>query len=155
MSAHSVECRQRDDEPVPYTLTTRGEAATRTLLTTVEAAALLNVDPSWITRLARRGRIAGVKVGAQLLLDASSVRDYAPKRQPARRARGHAPSVPAEPFLRLLDSRGGAAACGVERSSAEEKAIERARRTGVLTEVMADRLTVQLLGLTMWEVWGG
>lgn len=62
---------------------------------------------------------------------------------------------PADPFLRLLDAFGGAAARGVQAHSSEEKAIERARRSGVLTETMADQLAVRLLGLTTWEVWGG
>jgi excisionase family DNA binding protein len=163
VTAQRVEHRSPVDKPVPYALTARGEAATRELLTTAEASALVGVNAAQIARLARRGVIAGTKVGPRRwLVAADSVRSYAPKRprldpwwwEPSEQEQRPGPRrLPARPFLRQLDRRGGSAACGVRQRSAEEKAIERARRSGVLTEVMADRLSIELLGLTMWEVW--
>lgn len=150
VTAQHVERLVYDDRPVPYVLTWRGEAATRELLTSAEAAVLLGVSAAWVARLAKAGAIAGTLLPGGWLLDAASVRSYRP-RKPA--PRGKAPSVPAGPLLRLLDARGGAAACGVVPRSAEEKAIERARRSGTLTEPMADRLAVAVLGLTAWEIW--
>lgn len=64
------------------------------------------------------------------------------------------PSVDAEPFLRLLDAWGGAQALGVQQHSAEERAIERARRDGHLTVWAADRLAAKVLRVSACEVWG-
>ena len=63
------------------------------------------------------------------------------------------PRVSATALLRQIALRGGDAACGVREGSAEQKALERAREDGVLTLWMADRLTVRLPGLTVWEIW--
>ena len=61
--------------------------------------------------------------------------------------------LPAAPLLHLIEARGGPAACGVRPSSAEGRALFRARETGHLTRAAGDRLAVRVLGLTPWEVW--
>jgi excisionase family DNA binding protein len=143
--------RQTGDEDAVGHLPLAAEVSARELLTTIEAAALLQLSATRVAELAARGHIVAVRLNRRWLLKAGSVQSYTPRRA---RPRAPTPSVPAEPFLRLLDGRGGAAACGVRQHAAEEKAIERARRSGVLTEEMADRLSIALLGLTPWEIWG-
>jgi excisionase family DNA binding protein len=141
------------DEPVPYVLTDRGEVATRTLLTTDEAAAVLGVTRCYVAELAFIGRIRGVKMDRRWLLDRDSLEGYLEDRR-RRRREGMVAHVPAVPLLRQLELRGGWAACGVRYKSADHKALERARASGWLTVRMADELTCRLLGLTLVELWG-
>lgn len=47
----------------------------------------------------------------------------------------------------------GDVACGVRPGSADARALERARADGTATVWMADRLAVQLLRLTIWDLW--
>ncbi len=127
-----------------------------------EAAHLAGVCRAHIDRLAQAGRLAGEKVGLHdgWLLDRASVEQYASERA-ARRERPPAQPapmrpwhLPAEPLLRQLELHGGAARVGVGHKSAEQKALERAKRDGWLTVDAADRLAVRLFGLSPYELWG-
>jgi excisionase family DNA binding protein len=142
------------DEPVAFTLTDAGWAATRRIVLSDEAAAVLGVHPDAVSAAARRGDLRGEKVGRVWMFDRDAVRAYA-ARQERRRAQRRLRHVPAQPLLRQVELRGGFRALGVASKSAEEKALERARRAGSLTTDAADRLAVRLLGCTPGEVWPG
>lgn len=161
-----------DDAPIEFTLTeTAWEALREQWLTTAEAGRLVEKSAAAIAGASRKGLVDGaVNVGGNhWLLPRSSVVAYAAgvaertkqrakdreRRRAATRVR-EAPrvrSVDAGPFLALLDARGGTRACGVAPRSSTERAIDRARVAGRLTHRMADRLAVEVLGLTMWEIW--
>lgn len=163
MSARAIEAIF-DEEPVPYVLTELGDWVTGTeWIETVEASEILRMPRGSIGDLALRGHIVGRKVGHCWLLELESVELYARDRRgrmgrpPGSRRRVRTPAieyVPAEPLLRLIASRGGPRACGIAQGSAEERALDRARRSGRLTDRAADQLCVRVLGLTPWEVWG-
>lgn len=141
----------REEEPIGYALTGAGWAATRApvTLTTSEAAAYAGRARSGILELAKSGRVEAVQVDGRWLIDGASLDAYlASPRRPHEARR-----LPAGPLLRQVTSRGGDAACGVFAHSAEQKALERARKDGTVTIWMADHLAVRLLGLTLWELW--
>ncbi|MEP7738313.1 hypothetical protein ABKW28_11720 [Nocardioides sp. 31GB23] len=143
-----------DDTPVPYTLSDAGWGVGRRLVTSAEAAVLAGVTRGRINMLADGGHLEGMLVNRRWLLDRSSVEAYAVWRVQQRLRARRPRRLPAEPLLSLLTAAGGVRAVGAARGSAAEKAIQRARRDGTVTYRAADQLTVELLGLTPWEVWG-
>lgn len=159
------------DAPIGWTVTGAGWLETPDTLTTREAAELLEVHPGSVDRMARTGRIRGVRLGGYWVLDRASVDAYVRARQrrrlptqtsrwrrppaPPRRApRPEPPRLPAGPLLGLVDSRGGPRALGLPRGSAEDQALYRARKSGRVTREAADRLACRVLNTTPWAVWG-
>ncbi len=153
------------DEPIGYDLTQAGWAAARaaeaavSTLRVPEAADLLQVAEGHVCRLAQRGLVDAVKVDGVWLLDGGSVEEYrrrtprpvrsaGPRRPVERRRR-----LPAGPLLRQVELRGGKAAVGARRTTAERRLLERAEASGYMSLWAADRLAVELLGLTLWELW--
>lgn len=123
-------------------------------LTTMEAAEMAGVHARTVSRSAAGGSLRGVRMDRSWLFDADDVRRWI-ARQETRRAAGELlPHLPARPLFHQVQLRGGPARCGVRLGSAEEKALERARRSGWVTDRMGDRLAVRLLGTTPWELWG-
>jgi excisionase family DNA binding protein len=146
--------------PVPFELTDVGRAVVRyRTLTTAEAAAYVGVGRAAVWEQARVGRLPGVQVDGNWLFDLDDVEAYAARRRArlsgeSPRRQLPVPRVDAGPLLRQIELRGGDYALGVRIGSADKRALERAREDGTLTVWAADRLTVRLLGLTPWEVWG-
>lgn len=134
-------------EPVPFQLTLKGWAASGQLLTSEEAAALLGTVPATVAAYLHDGTLVGTMVDGRWLLERDQVMRLLKAPAPRRRR------LPAGPLLRLVDGRGGPAACGIRQGSADERALDRARRTGRITEDAADRLAVRLLGLVPAEIW--
>lgn len=123
------------------------------LLTAAEAAAEFDVRRERLIQAARRGSIEGFKLGRGMwLLEEASVAAWLPDRS-VDLALPADLRLPAGPLLRLVDARGGAAACGVRAHSAEERALLRARRSGTLTPRAADQLAVRVLGLVPGTIW--
>lgn len=120
------------DEPVPFVLTPKGEAAA-------------------VVRCRECGR--EFTTFGTLMAHRYNAQVHAPRPRVKRGRLGA--HVSAAPLLELVEGRGGFAACGGRQHSAGERAYYRARRDGWLTERAADLLAVTLLGLTTWEVWGG
>lgn len=142
------------DEPVPFELTAAGAvlASRHRTLEDVEAATLVGVSRLTVRAWAQAGVVPAVELDGCWLFDAVDVLAYDARRHARREL--SVPRVDARPLLRQIDLRGGDYALGVRIGSAEKRALERAREDGTLTVWMADRLAVQLLGLTAWEVWG-
>lgn len=120
--------------------------------TLAEAARAAHLSRSSVTSLCRRGVIDAVQVDGWWLLDGASLTAWLERPTVVRR-RGSR-RLDAWPLLRQVELAGGRAACGVERNTAEDKALDRAAIEGTLTVRAADQLAVRLLGLTPWEVWG-
>ncbi|UAL31552.1 helix-turn-helix domain-containing protein [Nocardioides rotundus] len=135
----------------------RDQIAAGDLLTSDNAARLLGLTPETVARLAAAGRLEGFKAAGMWLVEGSSVAAYAARNRPLpgrrRSGRPRARRLAAGPLVERVEGRGGFAACGGQRNSADEKAYERARRQGYVTPAIGDRLAVRLLGLTGWEVW--
>ncbi len=156
--------------------------ANRELMTAREAAEVIGMPREAVCTHARCGFIEGTKVEGFWLLERASVLRLRDERATGKVQRAHRQSrpgsgvmgarqphqdgagtarfrtskryLPAEPLLRLVDSLGGPAACGVRKGSAEERALCRARASGRLTERAAERLVIGVLGLAPMEVWG-
>lgn len=146
-----------DDEegPIAYQLTDLGWETARDPLTLTLSEAVLwaCVERSTILAAAQVGSIEAVKVGGRWLIDGESLREYLARPDRQSRCGTLARQLPAEPLVRQVELRGGPAACGVVKGSADEKALERARADGMLSAWLADRLVVRLLQLTVWDLW--
>jgi hypothetical protein len=92
------------------------------LMTTAQAAAALHVSPEYVSRLATRGRIVGVKVAHRWLLEGASVRSYAPQKP---RPKPPLATVPAGPL------RSSWTAAGAPRLAAYPRGQPRRRRSSV------------------------
>lgn len=130
------------DEHIPYVLTDVGwTAAGPSTLTLTEASMSAGLATAYVAQLVRLGTVEGVEVDGQWLVDGASLATFMVGR------------VPAAPLLRQIILRGGDAACGVRQSSAEERALMRARSCGWLTEDAADKLACHILAMSAWELW--
>lgn len=58
-----------------------------------------------------------------------------------------------EPLVAIVDSRGGATACGLEPGSSQYRYYSQAKKRGIVTPARADRLAHSLLGCHPCEVW--
>lgn len=134
-------------------------------LTLREAAERSGLGRRHLSTLAAAGQLDAVKVDGIWAIDGASLDAYCA--QPRRRG-GYQPStrprrprrppagerrLPAGPLLRQIDLAGGERALGIENRSAEYMMLLRARHRGWVSLWAADRFAVELLGLTLWELW--
>lgn len=131
-------------------------------ITVPEAAWLLRMASGSVGGLCHGGVLDAIKVGGRWQISRPSVEAYAvsrqgrywPYRPPVAPVDRRPARLPAAPLLQRVAARGGPAACGVGQGSRQEQALMRARRAGTLTLQAADKLAVEVLGLTPVEVWG-
>lgn len=148
---------RRDARTAALPARVRDQIAAGDLLTSDKAARLLGLTPETVARLAAAGRLKGFKAAGMWLVEGSSVESYAARNHPLpgrrRSGRPRVRRLVAGPLVERVEGRGGFAACGGRRNSADQKAYERACRQGYVTPAIGDRLAVRLLGLTGMEVW--
>ena len=127
-----------------------------------EAAEILGYSTVHVCHLAAAGSLKAHKVRKPGYrsdvweIDEDSVAEYRHPRRGGnmRESWAHRSPIDAGPLLTEIARRGGRRACKVKKGSNNERALDRATETGRLTLRMADRLCIEVLGLTMDEVYG-